>query len=122
MQREKVMRPVRQRKISPAQPATRTHRAAWKVELAADSQPRLADRALPNADRPPKLVSVCRLIAAKVMARATQQLPHPVPPKLAGAAIGPAAAGFLFASSETVSSIARSIGTRSVPLFLSTQA
>src|ERR1700736_667648 len=77
MQREKVMRPVRQRKISPAQPATRTHRAAWKVELAADSQPRLADRALPNAGRPPKVVSVCRLIAAKVMARATQQLLHP---------------------------------------------
>jgi len=40
----------------------------------------------------------------------------------AGVAIGPAGAGFFCASSATVSSIARSIGIRATPLFLSTHA
>src|SRR5207253_540604 len=39
-----------------------------------------------------------------------------------GATIGYADAGFLFARSATVNSIARSIGNRTVPLLLSTQA
>ena len=39
----------------------------------------------------------------------------------AGVAIGPACAGFFRASSTTASSMARSIGTLTVPLFLSTQ-
>jgi hypothetical protein len=39
-----------------------------------------------------------------------------------GVAIGPASAGFCFASSAVVSSIARLIGMRTTPLFLSTQA
>jgi hypothetical protein len=39
-----------------------------------------------------------------------------------GAVIAYAGAGFLFARSPTVNSIARSIGNRTVPLFLSTQA
>jgi hypothetical protein len=40
---------------------------------------------------------------------------------VSGVAIGPAGAGFLFASSAVVNSIARSIGNRTVPLFLSIQ-
>ena len=39
-----------------------------------------------------------------------------------GVAIGPAGIGFFDASSATVNSMARSIGTRTVPLFLSIQA
>ena len=39
-----------------------------------------------------------------------------------GVAIGPAGAGFFCASSATANSIARSIGIRAVPLFLSIQA
>ena len=39
-----------------------------------------------------------------------------------GVAIGPAREGFFCANSATVSSIARSIGIRATPLFLSTQA
>lgn len=39
-----------------------------------------------------------------------------------GVAIGPAGTGFLFASSTTLNSIARSTGRRTVPLFLSIQA
>ena len=39
-----------------------------------------------------------------------------------GAVIAYADVGFLFARSATVNSIARSIGNRTVPLFLSTQA
>jgi len=39
-----------------------------------------------------------------------------------GVAIGPAGAGFFCARSTTVSSIARSIGIRATPLFLSTHA
>ncbi len=38
-----------------------------------------------------------------------------------GVAIGPAGAGFCFAKSVTVNSMARSIGTRATPLFLSIQ-
>jgi hypothetical protein len=38
-----------------------------------------------------------------------------------GVAIGPAGAGFCFASSATVNSMARSIGIRATPLFLSIQ-
>ena len=40
----------------------------------------------------------------------------------AGVAIGPAGAGFFCARSATVTSIARSIGIRATPLFLSTHA
>jgi hypothetical protein len=39
-----------------------------------------------------------------------------------GVAIGPATAGFFCASSVTVNSIARSIGIRAAPLFLSIHA
>lgn len=39
-----------------------------------------------------------------------------------GVAIGPAGAGFFCASSATVSSMARSIGMRAMPLLLSTHA
>ena len=40
----------------------------------------------------------------------------------AGVAIGPAGAGFFCARSATVSSMARSIGIRATPLFLSIHA
>lgn len=41
---------------------------------------------------------------------------------VAGVAIGPAGAGFFCDNSATVTSIARSIGIRATPLFLSTHA
>ena len=48
--------------------------------------------------------------------------PPPGAAGAAGVATGPAGAGFLFASSTTLNSIARSTGRRTVPLFLSIQA
>ncbi len=48
--------------------------------------------------------------------------PAPAVACVSGVAIGPAGAGFCFARSATVNSMARSIGMRATPLFLSTQA
>ena len=108
------------------QPVWPMRPAASRAERRQDSPRRLADREFLISDLRQKPVSAWRSRAIAVLHSAAQKarvrLLRPRQLQVRASQSDPPAIGFFDARSAMVSSIARSTGIRTVPLFLSTQA